>query len=330
MNQSFSIIENQIFDNLTDRKFSDLSLQIFKLQANHCNVYKEYIKLIGVNVESVEKISQIPFLPVEFFRDFKIAIGTFDPEIVFSSSSTSGLTPSKHYVKNLKLYEKSFLSSFNYFYGNPANYTFLSLLPSYLDRNGSSLVYMMNSLTSIGQKESGFFLYDYEELYNRINQCKELKRKIILLGVSFALWDFAELFPIDLSGQIVIETGGMKGRKKEITRTELHNKLKSAFNLTTIHSEYGMTELLSQAYSSGNGIFSTPPWMKIFIRDNLDPKLLLEPGKTGVINVVDLANIHSCSFIATQDLGLLHTNNSFEVLGRADFSDIRGCSLMVV
>jgi len=330
MTDLLTYIKNQIFTNLSPSKFENLAIALFKYQANHCSVYKEYIKLMGVNVESVEKFSQIPFIPVEFFKDFKITSGDFVPEIVFSSSSTSGLIPSRHHIKDLGLYEKSFTNAFNHFYGNPSDYAILALLPSYLERSGSSLVYMMNSLISFGQKESGFFLYDYEKLHSVIEQCKKQKQKIILLGVSFALWDLSTQFSIDLSGHIVIETGGMKGRKKELTRAELHNRLKSGFNLTSVHSEYGMTELLSQAYSNGNGIFHTPPWMKVLIRDNLDPQVLLEAGKSGVINVIDLANIYSCSFIATQDLGVLHNDNSFEVLGRNDLSDIRGCSLMVI
>jgi hypothetical protein len=323
-----NIKADQVFTQLTENSFEKLALSIFKLQSKNCRVYSEYLKILNCDPKTVEKISQIPFLPVEFFNDFKVVSGEFTEETIFTSSATTQSIPSKHYIKSLSHYEDSFMRSFKQFYSDPSKYTFLALLPSYLERSGSSLVYMVNHLINKGQSGGGFFLYNFDDLKRNIVNLITQNRKIFLWGVSFALVDFSEFCQIDLSSHIVMETGGMKGRKEEITREALHSMLKASFNLTNVHSEYGMTELLSQAYSKQDGVFSTPPWMKIYIRDLNDPMSVLGYGKTGAINIIDLANIYSCSFLATQDLGIINPDNTFRVLGRTDNSDVRGCSLM--
>jgi phenylacetate-coenzyme A ligase PaaK-like adenylate-forming protein len=274
---------------------------------------------------------EIPFIPVEFFRNHKIVSGDYQVEMIFESSGTTGVIPGKHFVNDLKLYEESFFRSFCLFYGQPEENLILALLPSYTEREGSSLVYMADHLISRSKfANSGFYKDNTTELIRIIEKEREKNTKILLLGVSFALLDMAESLSPDLSGVIVMETGGMKGRRKELTRPELHSILKEKFNVNEIHSEYGMTELLSQAYSKGEGIFYCPPWMKIVIRDPQDPlTFYTEPGQTGGINIIDLANINSCSFIATGDLGKVHKDGGFEVLGRFDNSDIRGCNLMI-
>jgi phenylacetate-coenzyme A ligase PaaK-like adenylate-forming protein len=257
--------------------------------------------------------------------------GDYQVEMIFESSGTTGVIPGKHFVSDLKLYEESFFRSFSLFYGQPEEYLISALLPSYTEREGSSLVYMADHLISRSKfANSGFYKDNTTELIRIIEKEREKNTKILLLGVSFALLDMAESLSPDLSGVIVMETGGMKGRRKELTRPELHSILKEKFNVNEIHSEYGMTELLSQAYSKGEGIFYCPPWMKIVIRDPQDPlTFYTEPGQTGGINIIDLANINSCSFIATGDLGKVHKDGGFEVLGRFDNSDIRGCNLMI-
>jgi phenylacetate-coenzyme A ligase PaaK-like adenylate-forming protein len=250
---------------------------------------------------------------------------------VFESSGTTGSATSRHYVSDLTVYEMSFQTGFRYFYGEPSDFFFAAMLPSYTERENSSLVYMMNSLIRKSKyRGSGFYNNDPIKLIKTLERVKQDGQKGILLGVSFALLDLAEKYSNDLSGLTVIETGGMKGRRKEITREELHSTLKAGFNIDTIHSEYGMTELLSQAWSKGEGIYYCPPWMKIFIRDPLDPLTLLEePGRTGGINIIDLANIDSCSFLAANDIGKMHDDGGFEVLGRLDNSDVRGCNLLL-
>jgi hypothetical protein len=274
----------------------------------------------------------MPYLPVGFFRDHSVVTGPMpsDPTI-FTSSSTTGSLPSRHFVTDPELYRNSFLNGFNQFYGDPSQYAFLALLPGYLERPGSSIIYMMEHFIKMTEKNgSGFYLDDMEGLKERILKIREEgKHRILLFGVSFALLEMAENYPVNLNGHIIMETGGMKGRRKELVRQELHEILCDAFHVDSIHSEYGMTELLSQAYSKGSGIFRTPPWMKVLIRDINDPLTILPPGETGGINIVDLANLHSCAFIATQDLGKIYEDGSFEVLGRFDNSDIRGCNLMV-
>jgi phenylacetate-coenzyme A ligase PaaK-like adenylate-forming protein len=312
-------------------KFNELAVEVFQYQAVNNSLYKEYITALGITPASVKTPEEIPFLPVSFFKDHRVITGPGAVETVFESSGTTGIVTSKHYVADLAIYEESFLNGFRYFYGEPAEYFFAAMLPSYSDRENSSLIYMMNVLIKKSRfSDSGFYNSDPQELIRKLTQSKAEGRKAILLGVSFALLDLAEKQAPDLSGIIVIETGGMKGRRKEITRQELHSFLKTGLKIEKVHSEYGMTELLSQAWSQGDGIFYCPPWMRIFIRDPQDPLSIIGiPGKSGGINIIDLANINSCSFLSVNDLGKLREDGGFEVLGRFDNSDIRGCNLMV-
>ncbi|MBN1108176.1 MAG: acyltransferase [Bacteroidales bacterium] len=311
--------------------FLRTALEVFRYQSENNTLYKNYIAFLGKRVEDITMLSDIPFMPVEFFRSQTVIIDNKTAEKVFESSRTSFNIPGRHYVHDLKLYERSYLEGFRLFYGDPSDYVVTALLPSYAERGNSSLVYMVNGLISKSvDRASGFYTNNRSELTRNLRESVSRGRKSILIGVSFALLDLADEEEPDLSGTIVMETGGMKGRRKEITRAELHEILKEKFNLKVIHSEYGMTELLSQAYSHEEGIFYTPPWMKVFLRDPYDPLCILtEPGKTGGINIIDLANYHSCSFIATGDLGRLHAGGGFEVLGRFDNSDIRGCNLLI-
>jgi len=331
MIMGFKDLHTQIFNIKNDKDFSEIALEVFDYQFNNNIVYHDFIRSLGKNPSEIKTFSDIPFLPVEFFRNHKIIAGQLPVEMVFESSGTTGITPGKHFISDIALYEESFLRSFKLFYGEPEEYLIAALLPSYTERENSSLVYMADNLIKRSRNPaSGFYRDNIGELINTIKKSKEEKHKILLLGVSFALLDLAENKAPDLSGVIVMETGGMKGRRKELTRAELHSMLKEKLNITSVHSEYGMTELLSQAYSNGEGLFYCPPWMKIIIRDPLDPLTVYsEPSVTGGINIIDLANINSCSFIATGDLGKLHREGGFEVLGRFDNSDIRGCNLMV-
>jgi hypothetical protein len=312
--------------------FEKIALELFHLQYENNRIYGEMSRLLRIEPGHVTGCHAIPFLPVSLFRDHEIITGEKDAiEKVFTSSGTTGSTPSKHYVRDLSLYEESFVRTFRIFYGDPEKYRFLALLPGYLERQGSSLVYMMDYMIRITKNNgSGFFLDDLETLSEKLREKPLAGCTTMLFGASYALLDFAERYPVDLDGVIVMETGGMKGRKKEIIREELHEILCKQLHVNSIHSEYGMTELLSQAYSTRRGIFRTPPWMKIMIRDINDPMHFLPPGQTGGINIIDLANLYSCAFIATQDLGRLHGDGSFEVLGRFDDSDIRGCNLLVI
>lgn len=323
--------EDLIFTISNKESFSEFALEIFRNQASGNKIYSDFIKNLRVDPGTVKCVEEIPFLPVSFFRTQKVITGDLPHEKVFESSGTTGSGSSRHYVVDLRLYEKSFYNTFMYFYGKPSDYMIAALLPSYTERENSSLVYMMENLISRNcYRGSGFYKDDYASMLSSICEAREEEKKILLMGVSFALLDFAEKHSPDLHDVIVMETGGMKGRRKEITRGELHAVLKKAFNLKVVHSEYGMTELLSQAYSKGEGIFNCPPWMEILIRDPQDPLTILkEPEITGGINIIDLANIHSCSFIATSDLGKLHADGSFEILGRIDNSDIRGCNLLI-
>jgi len=324
-------LRNRIFGIKSKADFWGNALEIFNYQYDNNNIYHDFINSLGKDRSKIKTLYDIPFLPVEFFRNHKVITGDLPVEKIFESSGTTGTTPGKHFVIDLSLYEDSFLRSFIQFYGQPEEYLVAALLPSYTEREGSSLVYMVDNLIQRSKNpHSGFYKNNIEDIVPAIKKAKEEKQKILLIGVSFALLDMAENKPPDLSGVIVMETGGMKGRRKELTRPELHSILKEKFNAFSIHSEYGMTELLSQAYSKGDGIFYCPPWMKIIIRDPLDPLTLYnEPGRTGGINIIDLANINSCSFIATGDLGKIHEDGGFEVLGRFDNSDIRGCNLLV-
>jgi phenylacetate-coenzyme A ligase PaaK-like adenylate-forming protein len=321
-------LKQKLFEINTITEFNEIALAIFHYQYAGNPVYRHYLSLMNTNIDEIRHFSQIPFLPVEFFKTHKIVSSDNSPEKIFSSSGTSGSTTSRHFVNDLSLYEKSFTRSFELFYGSPEDHIILALLPSYLERNDSSLVFMVEKLIGMSRNaSSGFYLENDEQLVKKLAASSD--KKILLLGVTYALLDLVLKFDIPEFKGIVMETGGMKGRRAEMIREELHEVLKSGFHVSTIHSEYGMTEMLSQAYSMGDGIFKTPPWMKILIRDTNDPKTLLADGKTGGINVIDLANLYSCSFIATQDLGKIHSNETFEVLGRFDNSDIRGCNLMV-
>lgn len=329
MERELPLLDN--FINITPDNFIAPALQVFYYQAKAVPVYRDFLHLLDVKPEKITALHQIPFLPVELFKTHSVIANGFTPEIVFESSGTTDSITSKHPVANLEIYKQSILQTFKKFYGNPKDYCILALLPSYIERNNASLIYMCNYLMELsGNSNNGFYLNNQQELADAISYNKSKKIKTLLIGVSFALLDFAEKFPMALAQTIIMETGGMKGRRKEITRNELHKILMHAFQLKTIHSEYGMTELLSQAYSTGNGIFFTPPWMRILIRDTTDPFTILETQKNGLINIIDLANQYSCSFIATQDTGILYTENSFGVTGRFDTADVRGCNLMVV
>lgn len=321
---------NRIFNITSDKEFSNLAIEIFNYQYQTNQVYQNFCKLLKVSPSAITSNEKIPFLPIEFFKTQEVICGKNNVDEVFLSSGTTGENQSKHYVKDIEVYRQSFVKGFEQFYGQLTDYCFLALLPSYMEREGSSLIYMTEYLINHSNHSlSGFYLNNYDELIKTIATLKQQKQKTILIGVSFALLDLAEQHQLDLSDIIIMETGGMKGRRKEMTRTELHSIYKERFNVKEIHSEYGMTELLSQAYSKGNGIFKTPNWMKILIREPNDPFNLLNPNKTGGINVIDLANYNSCSFIATQDLGKTFVDNSFEILGRFDNTDLRGCNLLI-
>ncbi len=308
------------------------TLQVFKLQYNHNNTYRKFCDFLNKNPHNVTQLSEIPFIPISLFKSHTIITGAnTDYEIEFTSSGTTGDMTSSHFVKDLTWYTNSYLKGFELAYGPISEYTILALLPSYLERNGSSLIYMTEDLIKkSNSRHSGFYLHNHDELIQKIHFLENSNKKTIIIGVTYALLDLIEKEQFQLKNTIIMETGGMKGKRKEMIREELHDILCKGFGVSKIHSEYGMTELLSQAYSKGDGIFDCPPWMKILIRDTEDALTYLPNGKTGGINVIDLANIHSCSFIATQDLGKKYPNNSFEILGRFDHSDIRGCNLMVI
>lgn len=310
---------NRIFHSKV-MNFDELAHQVYDFQCKENAIFKSFVSLVPPSNNYV-------FLPVDFFKTQQVICNGYKAEAIFSSSGTTGMEPSTHHVASLAVYQESFLTAFRLFYGNPSDYCILALLPGYLERNNSSLVYMTQKLIELSANPlSGFYLYDLEKLFDTLIQLKD--KKVILLGITFALLDFAEQYAFHKPDLIIMETGGMKGRRDEITRNEVHAVLRNAFGVEHIHSEYGMTELLSQAYAIKDGRFFTPPWMKVIITDANDPFTNLELGKTGIINVIDLANIHSCSFIQTADLGKLHFDGSFEVLGRLDNSDTRGCSLM--
>ena len=322
---------NSIFlSESADWNFEELVNKCFRHQYAKNPVYQDYVNNLSIDVDSVETCDDIPFLPIEFFKSRKVYAGDKDEEIQFFSSGTTGSTPAVHYLAFKALYELSFTESFKHFYGEPKNYCFLALLPSYLERENSSLVYMIDRLIRMSAfSESGFYLNNLDDLAQTLNTLEKRKTKTILIGVSYALLDFAERFPMQLKHTTVMETGGMKGRREELSKVALHKILADGFGLEDIHSEYGMTEILSQAYSSGKGIFYSPPWMRVRIRDPYDPFSYLETGRTGGVNIIDLANWHSCSFIETQDLGRMTNDSGFEILGRFDSSDIRGCNLLV-
>lgn len=320
----------EIFSIQTSPQFEELALAIFREQAEHCEVYRKFVRNLGVKSSEIKFVNDIPFLPIEFFKSQDIMTGTGEAELAFTSSGTTGMLQSRHLVLDAGVYVQSFRKAFEIFYGDITKYTVLALLPSYLERDGSSLIYMVDDLIrSGGNEQSGYFLYDHEKLLEKLQELMRAKNPAILIGVTYALLEFAESHSIDFPQLIVMETGGMKGKRREMVRSELHEILCMGFGVPLIHSEYGMTELLSQAYSKGAGIFHCPPWMKVLIRDTNDPLEILGPGQTGGINIIDLANVNSCSFITTQDLGKASKDGTFEVLGRFDYSDIRGCNLLV-
>ncbi len=310
-------------------------MEVFRFQYNNNNIYRKYCDLLKCNTDSTQSITQIPFLPISFFKTQKIITTEFLPVNVFESSGTTGTHTSRHYIKDAGWYEQSFTKAFQLFYGDVDTYCIIGLLPSYLERTGSSLVHMTEALIRLsGNKNSGFYLYDHENLMEIIRSNEERKQKTLLIGVTYALLDFASYYPMPLHHVLVMETGGMKGRKKEITREEVHEQLQKQWSLQGIHSEYGMTELLSQAYAKEKGLFKTPPWMKVLLRAEDDPYEIISAEiilkqQTGPGNIIDLANLYSCSFIATDDIMRIHTDGKFEVLGRLDNANARGCGLMI-
>ena len=322
---------NSIFNIQSEAEFTTTALEIFKFQFEHNSVYRSFCDLLYKHPSDVHTIEQIPFLPIEFFKTHTIASTNKAAEAIFTSSGTTGSVVSKHHVSDLNVYKHSFRKGFQSFYGNIEDYTVLALLPSYLEREGSSLVYMANDMiTQSKQAESGFYLDDLEALKDTLISLEAKGQNTLLMGVSYALLDLIEAHSFDLKHTIVMETGGMKGQRKELVKSEFHALLKQGFGVDAIHSEYGMTELLSQAYSKGDGVFETPPWIKVLTRDPEDALSIQPIGRSGGVNIIDLANINSCAFIATQDLGKIKSDGSFEILGRFDQSDIRGCNLMVL
>ena len=327
-------LEGKIFE-VTNDNFVSVAFEVFRFQYEFNPVYRRYCDTLKIDIAQISLPRQIPFLPISLFKTHQVVTTNFDEAVIFESSGTTQTTNSKHYVKDLDLYQKSFTSTFRLFYGDPAEWCILALLPSYLERNNSSLVMMADQLIQQSKHpQSGFYLTDHKSLDHTLQVLEKQGQKTLLIGVTFALLDFAEQFPMPLYYTTIMETGGMKGRREEMTRQQVHEILCNSFQLKQIHSEYGMTELLSQGYSTGDGLFKTPPWMSVLLREEDDPFAIhLNPGLdtvTGIINVIDLANIYSCSFIATDDAGKLYPDGSFEVLGRVDNSDIRGCSLLAL
>lgn len=319
----------------TTGSFDNLALEVFQYQYAHNAIYRQYCQNLKVDRDRINKVEKIPFLSINFFKTHPITTTEFEAATIFESSGTTQTINSRHLIKDVGLYETSFTKCFNLFYGRPEEWCIIALLPSYLERNNSSLVLMAEKLIQqSNHSQSGFYLHDTKALRETLLTLENKRQKTLLIGVTFALLDFAEQYPMPLQYTTIMETGGMKGRRKEMTRQEIHAILSNSFQLKNIHSEYGMTELLSQAYSKGEGIFNCPPWMKVLIRDEDDPLTVHSSAQnktlSGAINVIDLANIYSCAFIATEDAGKLFSNESFEVLGRLDNSDIRGCSLLVL
>ena len=321
---------DHIFHISSAADFEATALQVFGCQYDSNPIYRAYCQCINIQKEEVKTLSDIPFLPISFFKTHEVKTGDFIPELTFQSSGTTGMERSRHLIKDAALYRQSLLACFQHFYGPPSDYVFLALLPNYLEQQNSSLVYMMETLMhESGRPENGYYLYNHEDMYQKLVQLRDNQQKTILWGVTFALLDFAERYTLDFPQLIVFETGGMKGRRKEMVKEELYSILCKAFAVPCIHSEYGMCELLSQAYSKGGNVFATPPWMQLRLRSEKDPFDGSDTMDTGVINVIDLANLYSCSFIATEDLGRRHPHG-IEILGRMDHSQTRGCSLMVL
>lgn len=321
-----NFIHQYLQSNLSN--FDELALDLYRYQQKNNIILQDYVKYTNAK-KAPKLLEELVFLPVHFFKTHEVKTGNYAEEVVFTSSTTSGNVPSKHYVENVTIYHQTYLKAFEYFYGKPDKYVFLCLLPSYLERAGSSLIVMAEGLIKAsGQEEQGFYLYNFDELNKRLNQPLQAGKQFFLLGVTFALLDFAAQFPQVLQQTIVMETGGMKGRRQEQTREEVHAYLKQQFQLERVHSEYGMTELLSQAYALDNGRYQCPPWMKVVVTDLNDPFALMPSGRAGILNIIDLANIHSCAFLQTQDIGRINKDGTFEILGRVDFSESRGCNLM--
>ncbi len=322
-----------IFSINTSAKFKQVALDIFSFQYKNNEIYHDFVVALKINTDKIVALEQIPFLPIEFFKTHRVVTNSEAKEKETRDEkefTSSGEIKSKHYVSDITIYERSFRKGFEHFYGNIENYSILALLPSYLEREGSSLIYMVEDLIKKSKhSSSGFYLNNFDELILKLKELESKNQNTLLLGVTYALLDLIENQKFELRNTIVMETGGMKGKREEIVREELHTILCKGFGVDKIHSEYGMTEILSQAYSKGEGIFNCPAWMKILIRDTNDPFSYLPCKRTGGINIIDLANINSCSFIATQDLGKIYSDDSFEVLGRFDNSDIRGCNLMI-
>ena len=324
-------MELDIFNIESQERFTEIALNVFKHQFKNNKVYRSFCDLLYKHPSDISKIEDIPFLPIQFFKSRKVLSSLNQIDETFTSSGTTGNITSKHFVTNINVYKESYLKGFAHFYGNIEDYVVLALLPNYLERKGSSLVFMVNDLIKkTKNSESGFYLNNLDDLAQKLINLDKKNQKVLLIGVSFALLDLVEKQQFNLKSTIVMETGGMKGRRKELIREELHQILQNGFGVKEIHSEYGMTELLSQGYSNGNGIFETPPWMQVLTRDTEDALTINSKEKNGGINVIDLANYNSCSFIATQDLGKVHQNGTFEIIGRFDNSDIRGCNLMVL
>ena len=315
--------------NVDDKNFEQIAFEVFRFQYINNNIYKSYCDLLKKTPSNIGDISGIPFLPISFFKSHSVMC-TKKYDKVFHSSGTTNENLSKHYVSDIHIYEQSFLKNFIDNYGDPKDYVILGLLPNYMENENSSLIYMVNNLIKLSESnDSGFFLKEYDFIIEKMKSLARENKKIILVGVSYALLDLTESKNLNFENTIIIETGGMKGRRREMIKKELHETLKERTGLKKIHSEYGMTELLSQAYSKGDGIFSCPNWMRVFIRDINDPNFLYSNNKSGGINIIDLANINSCSFIATEDMGSLHKNGNFEIMGRIDHTDTRGCNLLV-
>lgn len=325
------VTAEDIFSISSKKEFNKIALKVFRHQYDNNAIYRNFCDLLAKDKHNVKAIQDIPFLPIQFFKSHSVVSSSDPIKVTFTSSGTTGMVTSRHLITDVTYYEQSFRRAFSQFYGNTEDYAILALLPSYLEREGSSLIYMVEDLIhGSNNPHSGFYLNNYEELISKLTTLESAGQNVLLIGVTYALLDLVEKQEFNLKNTIIMETGGMKGRRREMIREELHDVLCNGFGVSEIHSEYGMTELLSQAYSLGNGIFECPPWMDILIRDTEDALTYIDNGKTGGINVIDLANINSCSFIATQDLGKKYPNQSFEVLGRFDNSDIRGCNLMVM
>lgn len=327
----FELKDSSYLNRINADSFDDIALQLFQHQYHNNVIYKQFTQALKISPSSVTSIDKIPFLPITFFKTYKVATGAvLSPELVFESSGTTGDIPSCHYVADAMLYEASLLAGFSAVYGDPSKYVILGLLPSYLERSNASLVHMARVLMrESAHPDNGFYLDEWERLSQVLLQLEAQGQPVLLLGVTFALLDFAEAYPLSMQHTIVMETGGMKGRRKEWTRTQVHEYLKGQWQLTQVHSEYGMTELLSQAYATSHGIFKPSATMKVLVRDINDP-LDVQPHGSGCLNIIDLANVHSCAFIATEDIGKLNADGGFEVLGRVDHAALRGCSMMAM